>query len=94
MLKVDNIMRFNLLLVFKLLVCAVVNKFPKAFTFILVYYRNSFFFWPFDGGSVFDIVPYLFVFWNGVEVINAIKVYTLIVFCEVHVAVCEDMIDQ
>ena len=66
MLEVDDIMRFNLFLVTKLLVSAVLNELPVALIFVLIYDGDSVFFRLFYDRSVFLVLFSLVSFKEGV----------------------------
>lgn len=94
MLEVNNIMRLDLLEVDILFIRAMLDKLPKTLTLVLVHNGDSSFLWLLDSRPILDIFPSLLPLRQRVELVVRIQVNTLIIFREVHEAICEDMVDE
>ena len=93
-LEVDNIMRFDLLEIDILLVRAMLDELPQTLALVLVHDGDSAFFWFLDGRPVPHVLPALISLWELVELVVGVEVDALVVFCEVHEAVREDVVDE
>ena len=94
MLEVYDIVGLYLLQVFVLLEGAVLDEFPKALALVLVDDGDSSFFGFLDGGTILDVFPPFIPLGQRVQVLVLIQVGVLVVFCEIHVAVGVDVIDE
>ena len=94
MLEVYDIVGLYLLQVFVLLEGTVLDEFPKALTLVLVDDGDSYFFGFFDGGTILDVFPPFIPLGQRAQFLVLIQVYVLVVFCEIHVAVGVDVIDE
>ena len=93
-LEVYDIVGLYLLQVFVLLEGAVLDEFPKALALVLVDDGDSSFFGFFDRGTIPDVFPAFIALGQRVQFLVLIQVGVLVVFCEVHVAVGIDVIDE
>ena len=68
------------------------DELPQAFTLVLVHDGDPAFFRLFDGWSILHVFPGLISLRQLVELVVGIEVDALVVFCEVHEAIREDMV--
>lgn len=95
MLKVDNVMRFDLLFAVVLVTLAMFDEFPETLALILVNYRRSVLVGLFDRRTIFDILP-TNIPWVCLPLVSnrCIQVNCRIVAHKVHIAVSTHVIDQ
>jgi hypothetical protein len=93
-LKVNNIVGFDFLLVYILFIGAVLNEFPQAFALVFVDDRNTLLIGLFDHWAGVDKIPSRVGFGERAQGIWSIKVDRTIVLGEVHEAVSAHVVDQ
>lgn len=69
-------------------------EFPKALALVLVDDRDPSFFGFLDRGAVLDVLPPLVALGQRVQFLVLVEVDVLVIFCEIHVAIGVDVIDE
>lgn len=69
------------------------NKFPQTFTFILINNRYSLLFRFFYQWPICYILPTLIFFRKWAKIEFFIQINASIIFCKIHIAISENMID-
>lgn len=70
------------------------NKFPQALTLVLIHYRYSTFLRLLNGWPYFNVIPSFISFGQRVQLIVSIQVDIFIILGKIHIAICENMINE